>query len=298
MLSDPPRAVPLSLRISFLLGGFPNQFGWLLVGVGMSFVWMFGGTNLLRDVVLFRGDLSTAPARVSAIERTNVTINDRRVYRYEYTYSVDGVEHSGVTRGFLSRLRVDDSVAVEYRADEPGRSRIPDVSTGSSPSLLLLVFPLAGLVFVAFGLRKGLRGARLLRDGKQATGTLVSVEPTSTRVNDEVVYAFTFAFEAADGRTYEVAARTHDVARFVGEDGVETVDGRVLPEFGGVEEPLVYSPEDPLDAMVLDDLPGGPRIDEQGEIRTTGPSRIPILIIPLLTVVGHTWWLLRALEAI
>jgi hypothetical protein len=54
-LAAPPRPVPLSVRVVILFGGFMNQFGWLFVGFGLIFVWVF---TLRADVTswfYFRG---------------------------------------------------------------------------------------------------------------------------------------------------------------------------------------------------------------------------------------------------
>ncbi|MHC4335254.1 MAG: hypothetical protein ACYSUP_15040, partial [Planctomycetota bacterium] len=64
-LAAPPRPVPLSVRIVILFGGFMNQFGWLFVGFGLIFVWIF---TLRADVTswyYFRGQLAETTATVT-----------------------------------------------------------------------------------------------------------------------------------------------------------------------------------------------------------------------------------------
>ena len=72
--------------------------------------------------------------------------------------------------------------------------------------------------------------------------------------------------------TYQAIARTHEIAKL--EDQAE--------------EPLLYDPMRPAYAVMLDDLPGNPRINDNGNIQA-GPASgtIMLLIIPLATIIGH-----------
>ena len=80
------------------------------------------------------------------------------------------------------------------------------------------------------------------------------------------------AASTPEGITYEAAAKTHDTTKL--EDQAE--------------EPLLYDPMRPSYAVMLDDLPGNPRIMENGTIHA-GPaaSTIKVLVIPLVTIIGH-----------
>jgi hypothetical protein len=57
-------------------------------------------------------------------------------------------------------------------------------------------------------------------------------------------------------------------------------------------EPLLYEPMNPSYALMLDDLPGGPRVDEDGYIKTKSPiftviRAIVSLTIPAAVIIGH-----------
>lgn len=142
-------------------------------------------------------------------------------------------------------------------------------------------FPLIGLTFMTIGLRKGLRGVRLLRRGMTATGRLVSKQPTNTRINKQTVYELTFEFTAGDGKRYKAKASTHE-PKSLEDDAAE---------------PLLYDPADPNVSIMLDDLPGRPRIDDTSVTRTQDGSVLPVLFVPALAVLGHglatVWQLLR-----
>ena len=50
-LSDPPRDVPMLVKLRLLCGGFNNQLGWLFFGFGMIFAWAFIGQADLTQLV-------------------------------------------------------------------------------------------------------------------------------------------------------------------------------------------------------------------------------------------------------
>ena len=151
-------------------------------------------------------------------------------------------------------------------------------AAGWGPALLVTAFPVVGLGMMAVGLRKGLRGLRLLRDGIPATGRVVQKETTNVKINDIPVVAFTFEFKTVDGRTARCVAKTHLTQDLEGPEG----------------EPLVYDPKDPSVAVLLDDLPGKPRISELGVARTREGAVWPLLLVPVGTFLMHLAWTLLA----
>jgi len=165
-LFGPPRAVPVSVRLRLLLGGFNNQFGWLFFGFGMVFVWLFGGSDALHNLAFFHGKLATVQGTITAVVKTNFSINDSPVYEYQYTYSVDGISCQGATKAFGDKFQDHDHVTIEYAVSDHTRSRIQGLSINTGGGLLIgAIFPVIGLVFIALGIRKGIKGARLLRNG-------------------------------------------------------------------------------------------------------------------------------------
>lgn len=295
-LSDPPRLVSLPVRLKLMLGGFSNQFGWLFFGFGLVFVWVFGGSDFFYNTAFFSGELAVTDGIVTQVEETNLTINESSVYAYHYKYSVDEKTYTGNTRAFGGRYQVNNTADIEYVVSDHGRSRIKNLSTGIGwGSVLTVIFPIIGLIFMVSGIQKGTKGVRLLCEGKQAMGRLVSREATGTKINDQTVYKFSFEFEADDGRTYTAIGKTHLPGVFTGENTDQ--DGNQL-KGGSVQEPLLYNPRTPSDAVLLDDLPGGPRIERNGAVRINLGGVIPSMVIPCITVVGHTWWALHVLEMI
>lgn len=297
-LSEPPRRVPLSVKLRLWSGGFTNQFGWVFFGFGMIFVWVFGGSLALHNLAFFNGALMETTGVVLNVAETNVSINDRTVYEYHYSYAVNDVEYEGANKGFGGVYDKGDEVPVEFPVDDHGRSRIKGLSTGSFGLMFVWIFPGVGLAFVAFGARKAIKGTRLLRHGVQTTGVLTSRESTNTKVNEQRVYKFTFEFMTEDKGVHEVTARTHVLDRFAGEDMGEVDEEAAETLKDTVAEPLLYIPDKPSEAMLLDDLPSGPRITEHGEITGSSGKLLPFLIIPAVSIVGHGYWFLHVLEIV
>lgn len=143
-----------------------------------------------------------------------------------------------------------------------------------APRLLVLLFPAIGLAIISVGLRKGLRALRLLTHGIPAQGRLVGEEATNVQINDTPVMAMTFEFKTVDGRSARCVAKTH-LTHDLKDDA---------------EEPLVYDPEDPSVAVLLDDLPGKPRISEASVVRSREGRVWHLLALPVATVLLHVVW--------
>ncbi|UCG49609.1 MAG: DUF3592 domain-containing protein [Phycisphaerales bacterium] len=280
-LSRPPRHVPLTVRVRLLFGGFRNQFGWILFGFGMVFVWGFALRADLTSWYLFRGRLETCEGTDTASKKTSFREGGSKrrrgtpVYANHYSFTDSaGAEHEGVSYKTGVRLNTGDKVTVEYLAARPEISRIKGMRRKPVGlwGLLVVLFPLVGACLVISGIRRGLRAGRLLRHGEQTTGRLKSKTATNTKVNNQRVYKLVFDFEGCDGVRYEASAKTHRPEKLEDER----------------DEPLLYDPMYPSRAVMLDALPGSPRIDQSGSIRAGSPlSVVSCLFIPAATLIGH-----------
>ncbi len=284
-LAHPPRGVPLSLRLRLLIGGFSNQFGWFFLGFGLVFARIFLPLCDF-DSLRFLGELELAPGTVLACEATGAseggsdTSDGDPVFRCTYSFTgPEGEERRGASFG--SRTRTEGAaVTVEYPRGTPDVSRIRGMRSGVFPlwTLFVLVFPAIGLIFVSFGLRNGLRAIRLLARGRPARGKLVEKRATNTSINDRTVYALTFEFH--DGLIRRrMTAKTHLTARVEDEE----------------EEDLLFDAWKPSNAVLLDNLPARPEIDERGGFRSLPSHRVLLtLLVPGLFVAGHVVWLVVA----
>jgi hypothetical protein len=184
-------------------------------------------------------------------------------------------EHQGVSYSTGRQFEPGWSVTVEYLKGDPDLSRIHGMRQAMFDAWVLcfvLPFPLIGLSFIVFGLMKGFKADRLLAQGKVGLGILRSKAPTAARVNDRPVYKLVFEFAADDGSSYEVVSKTS------------------LPDTleDEAEERLLYDPYNPSYAVMLDNLPGSPDIDEMGQIRAGSfKSGLLPLLLPVLTLMIH-----------
>ena len=283
-LALPPRHVPWLVRGQLLFGGCLNQFGWLWLGFSLIFVWLFVLNADLSAVLFTLEAVETSSGVVSAVEETHASEDDVPVYAYHYSFRVEELEtaYRGVSYSTGRYFEPEQEVVVEYLKRDPRISRIEDTRRAEFGPwvLLVLIFPLFGLVFVIIGLKNGFKANRLLAHGKVGLGVLTSKEATNVEVNDQTVYKLTFEFTADDGTLYEIVTKTH------------------LPHSleDEAEERLLYDPYRPNYAVMLDNLPGAPDIDEMGNIRPVGlRSAWLVLGLPALTLVGHGMVLLLIL---
>lgn len=286
---NPPRAVPLPVQLRVLFGGMVSQMGWLFLGFGLIFVWVFavnvdfsGPLRLIMRQVETRG-------QVTAIEDTNISEGGdddspgTPIYRILYRFAGPGGRTlEGESFSVGTDLQPGDAVRVEYAASNPENSRIAGLRQAPLPlfGMFVIIFPLIGLVMVVYSLMEGIKGIQLLRGGELAQATLISAEPTSMSVNNRPVVRLTFDFTDADGRLHEVASRT------------------THPELlqDQQTEPVLYDPRRPDHAVMLDALPGSPRLMADGSMQIEAPQSAYLLaIVPALTVIGHgAYWLLRS----
>jgi hypothetical protein len=271
-LGDPPRFVPPSLRLGLLFGGFYNQFGWFFFGFGMIFYWVFV-TNADFDSLYFLGELETAPGVVTSVETLDFEVNDRKVRKVGYKFTVGGDERQGESYSTAGNHAVGGKVTIEFPAGNPDRSRIEDGMGAPMPiwCAFVVIFPVIGMIFFTVGFRRGRQAGRLLAEGEPSVGKLIDQETTQTRINDRPVVKFHYEFPAADGNIYAATASTHRVETLANE-----------------QQPLLYNPANPGDATLLAHLPFKPDVDELGQIKPPRLRRLFwTMLIPTASILGH-----------
>lgn len=269
--TQPPRRVPLSLTAVNVFGGF-SQIGWFVFGFGMIFFWAFVGHADL-SFITFRGAVEQTTGKVTSVEATGASENESTVIANHYEYSVAGKRLTGTSYTTGSPATAGEEVTVEYKPGSPERSRIAGMRRGQFGPFVFFVtiFPLIGFVIVYFCTKGGFRRARLLGNGVFTTGKLIDKEPTNMTVNDRRVYELTFEFTARDGRRCEAKARTSDPTRLEDES----------------DEPLLYDPDNPSEAYLLDEAPGRPEINGVGELVGRPMAAMASLILPAIVIGAH-----------
>lgn len=274
--APPPRPVPFSLSITNVLNAV-SQIGFGLLGFSSIFVWVFVA-NADYSFITFRGALGRATGTITRVVDTNAKENRSTVRANHFEYSVAGERLQGVSYSTGRQVEPGDKVLVEYLEREPQRARISGQRTGTfSPAVMfVLLFPTIGLILVIVGVRWGNKRARLLREGVFTTGVLKSKTATNTRVNNRRVYELIFEFTARDGRRCEAKARTSLTARLEDER----------------EEPLLYNPDKPEDATMLDDAGGRPQFDESGMLVGRPVAALFSMVLPALVIAANVLALL------
>lgn len=279
--SDPSskRSVPVSTRMAVHFGGFMVQFGALFFAFGMVFWWVFGAQSDVTSWFKFMGNLKLEQGTVTGVEDTGISEGGSDsspgtpIYRVFYEFELDGVIYreecydTGFNRG------PGALVDIEFVPDDPATSRI--VGTRKSAlgiwGVFVAVFPGIGLIFMSIGLLRNAKAARVLGVGKLSRGRLVSKEPTNTRINKQMVYRFTFEFEDESGTTHQVTGRTHHTSLLEDEE----------------TERILYNPAKPNEGVLVDTLPGKPKVGVDGQLNGVGPYALVLMILPVGGVVAH-----------
>jgi hypothetical protein len=265
----PPRSVPLSLRVLNFFGG-AAQIGWGVFGFGMIFFWIFAAQADF-SFVTFHVDGRTQ-GRVTSVEDTAASENEQRVRAHHYEYSVAGRTLTGTSYVTGSSLSEGAEVPVEYDEGTPERSRIAGMRRAVFGPFVafVVIFPAIGFLILFFATKSGIRRNHLLREGILTTGTFLRREPTNMTVNKERVWEVTFEFTDRNGERREVTARGTDTRRLEDEQ----------------REPLLYDPNHPEKACLLDEAPSRPRL-EHGELVGRPLAAVLVLIVPGLVIGAH-----------
>jgi hypothetical protein len=171
---------------------------------------------------------------------------------------------------------------VLYFPEEPTTSRLVEGRTAMFGwgTAFVMIFPLIGLIFILVGFRKNIKAIDLLVNGRFARGTLNSKSPTNTRINNQLVYRYTFTFTANDGREYEATGKTH-LTHLLEDEATER---------------LIYAEGDPSHAVMYDGISMAPTIGGDGYFDPPGIGAYRVLILPLLSLGGHgaAWFMLMS----
>jgi hypothetical protein len=269
--AEPPRRVPLSLRVvNFFNGG--AQIGWGVFGFGMIFFWAFVG-NADFSALTFRDPGGRVFGRVTRVEQTGASENDQTISAMHYNYSVAGEWLQGTSYTTGTTPAVEDEVTIEYDEDNPSRSRIAGMRRGQFGPWVAFVaiFPAIGLGFLIPFTLGGRKRNRLLRDGILSGGKVIDVRPTNVTINKQPLWEVVFEFHDRNGQRRECTARSTNPTRLQDEDA----------------EPLLYDPNDPTKAYVLDEAPARPKFDLNGDLEGRPLAAALSLILPGIVIGAH-----------
>ena len=236
------RSISIGLKLKIWFSNVMVIMGAAFILMGIPFVLVFVpfGSLLSPD---FSDDDPIVEARITYANSTNASINEEEVYKYSFTYNTpDGGTYSNVGYSTGQYYGEGDTIIVRYKSNKPSISKAEELRESSFPpivSLFTLIFPLIGLIMFFFGAKKSLNSIRILKIGEVAYGIFLHKEPTNTKINEQTVYKLTFEFTAKDNKTYKTISKTHKYQRLLDEE----------------KEKLVYDPNNPENAVLLDALP-------------------------------------------
>lgn len=238
------RNIPVGIKIKIWFGNIFNVMGLAFFLFGLPFAMVFISFSALFGPSFVEDDPSTKAVIIES-RATNASVNDVMVYEYTYRYhTMDGNSYTGLGYTTGNQKSVGDELMVSYKMDQPTASKAADLRSsefGGSVGLFVLIFPVIGLIMLILGTKTSLKQIFILQIGELADGKFLYKEATNTKVNKQTVYALTFEFTASDNQTYQTIAKTHQYHRLEDE----------------ALEKLVYDPDQPTNAVLLDALPRG-----------------------------------------
>lgn len=278
------REVPLSVQLRLLFGGFLNQFGWAFFGFGMIFVIIFGFQSDI-SFLYFMGKVDQQDAFLIHVEPTNASSNNGIINAYYFRYRGTNGERLQAVSYSTEIMEDSTTVKIEYPAGKPHLARIVGMRRAQFPpiTLVVLIFPLSGMVMMFFAMRRGLKSIRLLKNGVLTRGKLVAKKNTNIRVNNQPMYEYQFEFKDELGQTHVVKERSVENPELE-DEALET---------------LLYDPNNPEKGILIDNLPGAPVLDENGRIEPAPHLAVfLVMLIPLLNIIVYGSLLLSKLKGV
>lgn len=239
---DLPRRISGGLKLKIFFNNPFAVIGTAFFLFGSIFPIVFGSMVDFKSVFAFKENDPVVNGVIVAIDKTNSKINKRNVLDYTYKYEVNGKSYDGHSFSTNSDINVNDTIPVQYVPNDIATSKIQSMLTAPFPFFIVpltCIFPILGLVFLIFSIRRAKKNIYLVQNGVLAKGKVIRKEPTSTKVNKQTVYKVFFQFKTQDGNLQEAFVKSH-VVHNLGDEA---------------EEPLVYDSQDPSAAVLLDSLP-------------------------------------------
>ena len=231
------RRVPFFIKIQM----FFNNVVWF---IGFFFFVIGGGALLVFGQFVdfssfsYSEDDPIVTGVVTSRKNTSSTVNDNVVIKYDYYFYVNRKKIEGV--GYTT-IELPDTVEIQYQKNIPEKSRIVGTISAVMPFWVIfffLIFPTIGGIMLFFSSRKVLNYIRIVQIGQVTFGIYVRREITGASVNEQNVYRFFFKF-SYQGKEYEATGETHKVYKLTDE------------QF----EPLVFNPNNPNEAVMIDGFP-------------------------------------------
>jgi len=239
-----PEARTISISITFkIITGHPVfAIGAIFFALSVIMLAVFGSLINFNDY-RFKSDSPVTMGVVQQINPTNTKVNKVTVYQniFEYTLS-SNLKQTSSSYTIGKTYSVNDTSKVTYLASDPKIARIENSTLSMVEAWVLLIlapFFLVGFFMLFFHIKSAVKNLKILKYGKLTTGTLIHKEPTNVQINKRTVYKLTFEFSDSFNNKYQAIAKSHIPEKLTDE----------------AQEQLVYLPDNPEKAVLLDSLP-------------------------------------------
>ena len=248
------RHIPFPLQVKIIFGDVLAFIGWIFLTIGILFSSIFLSMSDFSDW-RFKKDSPKTQAVITQIEYSNASENKRPILEYHYEFTdLQGVKQSGVSYGFEGKYDIGDEATAIFLEKKPSYSRIENLRKEpfGQFTLFVLIFPLIGALFLFFSIPKALKKIRVLREGVLGEGNYLRMEPTNTTINGRTLMRLFFELQVGN-KTYETYTQTH-------------LDHQIRKLTDGTPKKLLYLPQNPEKAVLLDGVTGNPTFQTDGSI--------------------------------
>jgi hypothetical protein len=256
-LTPPPRKVSIAAQL-LLLGDMSVDvvIGWIFACFGMIFCILIVPLAMNATAELLRYYQPLGQGEITVIEKTGMKVNETPIYLFTFKQPNGTV---GKCRFFGEQYKIGDNVDLEkcgYRVRIVGSGK--NLNFVETLLLLVLLFPIVGLLIFGYKIFRSLKTLRLLRDGEIGKGYFIEMKPTGMVINTKPEMKLHYQFTANDGEIYNAFAKTCDTKKLTDDSF----------------EPLFYDVMKPDKSVLLDSLPNGIRFDEFDGTFRANPLRI------------------------
>ena len=274
---EPPRSVPRVIRKAGLKGStwVAILFGFIFVGAGIPFLYIFFPWNLASEIQLDYGEIVTTKGTIQTMTETSMTMRSRHqrygtpVSEVIFTFPVKNAAASqgqqliqngtcyitgalyqrvGRAKGNQTKrvlIQPGQRVTIEYLKRDPSICRVKGarLNPAGNFGIFIILFPILGFCLVYFSLRHRKMKMHLLKYGHFATGVVTDINPSGVRFNGEVQYAITVTFNPGDG---DLTSTCNAPDRWVKDDERKME--------GGENVGILYDPHKPQRMLITDSL--------------------------------------------
>ena len=241
-LVPPPRHVPIPTMCT-MLTGIVGLFGAVFFSFGMIFVWVFGSQVHPIDNWRVKHSSKIAPAIIQSISTTGASVNEEKVYKYNFQYQPgDGIPLEAECYTVNRRWKEGDRTLARYVPGHEKLASLEGASLNVFPVWILLLislFPIVGFTLFIIPFISGIKNIKLLKYGIITGASNLHTSTSNMSINDEPVLKYSFQFTDRLGMTY-MGSSNSLATPYLGDEAAE---------------PVLYLPSDPERSMLVDSIP-------------------------------------------